>query len=168
MPVDEIAWLTTTIITFLLNLGMSHVKGGPSIRKAYSTTFGLLVGFYFHGRSYICVLILSQGAWFIARALPRQSGSTLATTFSFICLMLAHASYFITNRKDIAFNTQSMPVFCKVHMTMCSYADAAKLNQKDNGLTSNEKHNASYLLELPSFSDWFHYMQLSSTSWSGP
>ena len=61
-----------------------------------------------------------------------------------------------------------MPIFCKVHMTMCSYSDAGKLNEKDNELTAKEKHNASYLIELPSFSEWFHYMQLGSTTWSGP
>ena len=29
MPQDEIAWLTTLIVSFLVNLGMSHVKSGP-------------------------------------------------------------------------------------------------------------------------------------------
>ena len=51
-----------------------------------------------------------------------------------------------------------MPTFCKVHMTMCNYADAGKLENKDNELTATEKRNASYLKELPSFSEWFHYM----------
>ena len=61
-----------------------------------------------------------------------------------------------------------MPVFCKVHMTLCSYADAGKLSAKDNELTAKEKNNASFLHELPSFTEWFHYMNLSSTTWSGP
>ena len=158
VAVDEVAWLTTLAASFLLNLGMSHVTGGPAIRRAYSTSCGLLLGFYFHGRSYLWVMLLSQGAWFVAKALPRQSGSSLAIFYSFTLLMLGHLSYWLNDRKDIAFNTQSMPTFCKVHMTMCSYADAGKLGDKDNELTATEKRNASYLKELPSFSDWFHYM----------
>ena len=127
LPQDEVAWLTTLIASFLLNLGMSHVQSGPTIRRAYSTTVGLLLGFYFHGRDYLWVMLLMQGAWFIAKALPRQSGSTMAIIYSFTILMLGHLSYFLNDRKDIAFNTQSMPTFCKVHMTMCSYADFEKM-----------------------------------------
>ena len=128
----EVTWLTTLIASFLLNLGMSHVTAGPSIRRTYSTSCGLLLGFYFHGRSYLWVLLLGLGAWFIARLLPRQSGSFFATFYSFTILMVGHLSYWLNDRTDIAFNTQSMPTFCKVHMTMCNYADAGKLDDKDN------------------------------------
>ena len=51
---------------------------------------------------------------------------------------------------------------------MCSYADYGRMQDKDNELTEKEKRNASYLKELPSFSNWFHYMMLGSTTWSGP
>ena len=168
MPFDQILFCTAILSSFLINLGMSHVKGGPTIRRAYSTTAGLLLGFYFHGRDYFIVMLLSQGAWFIAKALPRQSGSTMASTFAFIIMMLGHWSYYIHDRRDLAYTRQLMIVFVKVHMTMCSYADAGKLKLKDNELTATEKRKAGYLLELPSFSNWFHYMQLSASSWCGP
>ena len=71
IAVDEIAWLTTLIVSFCLNLGMSHVTCGPTARRAYSTLCGLALGFYFHGRSYLWVMTLSLGAWFIAKVLPR-------------------------------------------------------------------------------------------------
>jgi hypothetical protein len=59
LPVDEGILGICLLVTFVMNLALSHINH-PSFRKIYSTLLGLLVSNYVFGASFLLVLPYSM------------------------------------------------------------------------------------------------------------
>ena len=130
-------WMTCFVGSFLINLGLSQING-PTARKTYSTFFGLVLGFYFNGSSYL-LIILNFVCVYLIMLLPwltRKQKSWTANTFCFTFLLALHYKYWIDSRIDYDISTHCMTIYAKTHMTFCSYTDALTLidrETKDDG-----------------------------------
>ena len=91
-----VVWLTCTIASFIICLGLSHIEGKVA-RKIYSTFFGLFLGFYFNRASYIFILLIFIGVYLIL-LLPfftRKYAAWLGTSFCFSILLILHLKYWL-------------------------------------------------------------------------
>ncbi len=78
----------------------------------------------------------------------------MATILSFALVIMGHAHDLMISFKGRRWTTHAMTTFCKSHMTLVAYSDAARDSKE---LSSRERLNASYCKEFPSLGDWAHY-----------
>ena len=153
------------------------------LRKLFSTLFGNFLGFYFFGPKFLLIVGNYVLVYFIMLFSPsRKIGAQVGIVVSGIVLMIGHFQYWRMSMKGHDYNTGQMIAFAKMHMTLCSLWDAEKVlndekrsKKEDDGaeletkwMTARERHNASYLLTLPSFIDWVHYMSFMVSISIGP
>lgn len=56
---------------FVMSLGLNFIKH-PEIRKWYSSTIGLIFGFYVWGIGYIFVMLMFMSIWPVMKLLPKE------------------------------------------------------------------------------------------------
>ena len=73
------------------------------------------------------------------------------------------------NNLDGTMRVQCTVIYMRVHMFMANYVDAELLDDPVKGkhLISYERKYAAYLLELPSYLDWFIYNTFTPFSFIG-
>ena len=153
------------------------------LRKVYSTFFGNFLGFYFFGPKFLLIVMNYVVVYLIMLISPsRKTGANIGIVWAFLVLMTGHFRYWSMSMKGHDWNTGNMIAFAKMHMTLCSLWDAEKVvnsmkkSKKEEAgaedetkwMTARERHNANYLLTLPSFIDWVHYMSFMVSISIGP
>lgn len=170
-PVDQLLYVVTIFLALAACLVLGQIDSVP-LRKAYSTTAGFLIGFYFYG----LLWSLNVGYIFVnylfMRCFERHLASNLMTWFSAIGLISASYYHFQINMAksggwdiDLIF----MMNFVKLHMMAVNYDNAAKLDDPVRGklLTSRERNFAECLRERVHFMDFMHYFMFVGSSWTG-
>ena len=78
-------WLITMILTFISSLGLSLIRN-TFCRKVYSTTFGLIGGFYLNGFAYIFIIITFMLVYLTMVLLPRKQAVIAGNLVALACL----------------------------------------------------------------------------------
>ncbi len=82
LPLAKSSVFLAILLCFFLCLGLSLLRD-PLYRKIYSTSCGLLLGFYCYGFGYLVVIIHFSTTWLIAAMLPRNAAFYAANAFAF-------------------------------------------------------------------------------------
>ena len=89
---ENVATLFVTYqLGFFLCLGLTFLKD-PQMRKWYSTLIGLLLGFYFHGVSYLVCILHFSCVYPLMKYLPREK--TLYPVVCVAALVMTVRSFF--------------------------------------------------------------------------
>lgn len=153
LPADEGRIGICLLVTFVLNLIMSHIHS-PAVRKIYSTSLGLLIANYVYGASFLLVIPYSMIGYICMHVAPRVSqhivtmviGGLLLTSFNFYAQMQDEMGY---NSSMLA-----MVYFVKMSIITINYRDGA--GDLDKVLTEREMKYR--LLERPILSEYCHYI----------
>ena len=92
LPETTATLFVTFQISFILCLGLNFFKD-PQMRKWYSTLTGLLLGFYFHGVSYLVCIAHFSCVYPLMKYLPREK--TLYPVVGLAALIMTVRSFFM-------------------------------------------------------------------------
>ena len=134
--------------------------------KLWSTTTGLLVGFFIYGKQYWWNIAFVLANWVFMRLLPRVQASYAITIFSTISLLWVGIwAKYLKEELRASENGSSLDVdliiminFCKAHMLAVNYDNAGKLDNPEASkyFTDRERFYAEPLREALAIDDFFH------------
>ena len=130
---ENVATLFVTYqLGFFLCLGLTFLKD-PQMRKWYSTLIGLLLGFYFHGVSYLVCILHFSCVYPLMKYLPREK--TLYPVVSVAALVMIVRNFFNywEGNLDGSLRVQCTVIFMRIHMAVCNYQDAGILDDTIKG-----------------------------------
>ena len=157
------------LISYILCLGLNFIRN-PLLRKIYSTSFGMLLCFYFWGVNAFLQVFMVVSTYLILLFLPRNLASNLMVWYAGGILGSVHYFYFTAPERPVAIFLLLMFTFAKVHMVSWNYYDAGLLDdpEKSKNMTPRERHYAEVLREIPSFFDWIQYFFFVGSATNGP
>ena len=148
-PPDNLLYFATIFWSFAFCLALGQLDSVP-VRKFFSSTLGLYLGFYMYGRIFIWNVVFVVVNYLLMRLFPRTLGSNLMTWFSFLCLLGSgfYAKYLktgVNHAWDIDLAIQIN--FCKAHMLAVNYDNAGMLDdeKKSKYFTARERYYAEVL-----------------------
>lgn len=157
------------ISSFFLCLGLNFIKN-PLLRKTYSTTFGILLSFYFWGVDAFLNLFMVLSTYLIMLVLPRNQASKIMVWWTGGILASVHYYYFMAPERPVAIFLLLMFTFAKVHMVSWNYYDAGLLDDKEKSkkMTPRERYYAEPFRKMPNFFGWIQYFYFVGSSFNGP
>ena len=163
-------YLACILMSFLACLILGQIDNVP-MRKAWSTTCGLFIGFYFYGLNFIVNIGCIFGNYLLMRFLERELASYAMTIFSGTCLLAVSYYHFEINPAEGTMDIDMifMMNFIKFHMMAVNYSNAAKLDDPvaSKDFTSRERYFAEPLRRRMSFMEYVHYFFFCGAAWTG-
>ena len=99
------------------------------LRKLWSTTSGLAIGFYFYGINYILNIGYVLVNYLLMACFERQLASTLMTFWTGMMLLFVTFSHLwlSENSQELEIDIIFLMNSCKFHMMAVNYSNAEKL-----------------------------------------
>jgi len=127
-----VLYFATIIVSFSACLVLGQIQD-VLLRKVWSTSTGLFVGFFIYGGQYWWNIAFVLINYLLMRFLPRTAGSNAMVVFSSVCLLWAgiYTKYIDTVEKHrLDIDLIIMINFCKMHMLSVNYDNAGKLDDE--------------------------------------
>ena len=113
-------------LSFWLSLGLSHITN-PRLRMIYNCVAGLILGFYFHGVSYLFVIFQWASVYPLMAYLPRDSSWKPVMAITVICMTIRNMFVSLEN-ETIEFRVQATCIFMRQWMICCHLLDSTRLD----------------------------------------
>ena len=167
---DQLLYLFCMLQGFAACLVLGQIDN-IMLRKLWSTTSGLAIGFYFYGINYILNIGYVLVNYLIMACCERQLASTLMTFWTGLMLLFVTFSHLwlSENSQELEIDIIFLMNSCKFHMMAVNYSNAEKLEdpEKSKEMTTRERYYAEPLRKRAGLMDFVHFYFFCGASWTG-